>query len=168
VALLTHVFPQASSFYLGVTFMAQSSALVLDEPKICQLLVTHLAGKTFRVPSGLHGLDDPSDDELPALGAARSEQDVEVMFAVFPSLKLIEHSIWERSEALRTHEAAGVEKFTIGVHYFGFWLKPIVATSTGNAVQVHDSWHGPCSGGLVPLSSVQDVQVAHRCGKRLS
>jgi len=165
---LTHVFAHPSCLYLGVTFVAEGSSLVLDEPQICQLLVTHLTAKTLRVPSGLHGLDDPSDDELPALGAARSEQDVEVMFAVFPSLKLIEHSIWERSEALRTHEAAGVEKFTIGVHYFGFWLKPIVATSTGNAVQVHDSWHGPCSGGLVPLSSVQDVQVAHRCGKRLS
>jgi len=148
--------------------VAQSSALVLDEPQICQLLVTHLTGKTFRVPSGLHGLDDPSDDELPALGAARSEQDVEVMFTVFPSFELIEHPIWERSEALRTHKAAGVKKFAIGVHYLCFWFKPIVAACTGDAVQVHDSWHGPSGGGLVPLRSLQYVQVAHRCGNRLS
>jgi len=168
VALLTHVFTQPGGFYLGVTFVAQSSALVLDEPKICQLLVTHLTGKTFRVPSGLHGLDDPSDDELAALGAARSEQDVEVMFAVLPSFELIEHSIWERSEALRTYEAAGVKKFAVGVHYFGFWFKPIVAACAGDALQVHDSWHGPSGGGLVPLRSLQYVQVAHRCGKRLS
>ena len=51
-------------------------------------------------------LDDPSDDELPALGAARGKQDVEVMFAVLPPFELIEHTIRERSEALCAHETA--------------------------------------------------------------
>jgi hypothetical protein len=51
-------------------------------------------------------LDDPSDDELPALGAARGKQDVEVMFAVFPPFELVEHTFRERSEALGTHKTA--------------------------------------------------------------
>jgi len=53
---LTHVFAHPSCLYLGVTFVAEGSSLVLDEPQICQLLVTHLTAKTLRVPSGLHGL----------------------------------------------------------------------------------------------------------------
>jgi len=51
-------------------------------------------------------LDDPSDDEVAALGAARGEEDMEVMFTVFPPFELIEHTFGERSEALGTHEAA--------------------------------------------------------------
>jgi len=110
---LTHVFAHPSCLYLGVTFVAEGSSLILDEPQICQLLVTHLTAKTLRVPSGLHGLDDPSDDELPALGAARSKQDVEVMLAVFPPFELIEHTFGERSETLGTHETARMEEFSI-------------------------------------------------------
>jgi len=62
---LTHVLPNARSFHLGVTLMAESPALVLDEAEVCQLLVTHLAREALRVPGRPHGLDDSSDDELP-------------------------------------------------------------------------------------------------------
>ena len=36
--------------------MAQRPALVLDEAQVRQLLVTHLAAETFRVPGGAHSL----------------------------------------------------------------------------------------------------------------
>jgi len=141
VALLTHVLPLTSRFYLGITFMTESSALILDEAKICQFLMTHLTTETLRVPSRSHRLDDPSDDELPALGAAGSVEDVEAMFAIFPVLKLVEHSIWELSEALGTDKAARAVQLPIAVHYFGFWFESIFTASTGYAVEVHNSWH---------------------------
>ena len=86
-------------------------------------------------------LDDPSDDELPALGAAGSEEDMEVMLAIFPSIKLVEHSIWEGSEALGTDKAVRMEQFSIAVHYFCFGFEAIFTASTGHAVEVHNSWH---------------------------
>jgi len=63
---LTHVLPSSGGFHLSVTLVAQSSALVLHEAQVCQLLVTHLATETLRVPGRSHGLDDSSDDELAA------------------------------------------------------------------------------------------------------
>jgi len=141
MALLTHVLPHASSFHLGIAFMTESSALILDEAKICQFLVTHLTTETLGVPSCSHRLDDPSDDELPALGAAGSEEDMEVMLAIFPSIKLVEHSIWEGSEALGTDKAVRMEQFSIAVHYFCFGFEAIFTASTGHAVEVHNSWH---------------------------
>ena len=38
--------------------------LIFNEPEIRQLLVAHLAGEALRMPSGHHGLDHASDDEL--------------------------------------------------------------------------------------------------------
>ena len=95
-------------------------------------------------------LDDPSDDELPALGAARSKQDVEVMLAVFPPFELIEHTFGERSETLGTHETARMEEFSIWIDYFCLRFEPIITTGAGNTVQVHDSWHGPANGVQIP------------------
>merc|ERR1712122_84139 len=76
MTLLTHVLPHTCRFYLCITFMTESSSLILDEAKICQFLVTHLATETLRMPSGSHRLDDPSNDEFSALGAAGSIEDM--------------------------------------------------------------------------------------------
>ena len=77
-------------------------------------------------------LDDSSNNELATLCAAWCKQDMEVMLTIFPPLKLVEHSIRERSEALGTNETSRMEKFTIAIHYFCFWFKPILTSSTGN------------------------------------
>ena len=45
--------------------------------------------------------DDSPNDELPALSAARREEDVEVVLAILPPLELVEHAVGERPEALR-------------------------------------------------------------------
>jgi len=63
---LTHVLPRSRGFHLSIALMAQSSALVLHEAQVGQLLVTHLATETLRVPGRSHRLDDSSDDELAA------------------------------------------------------------------------------------------------------
>ena len=43
--------------HLSIALMAECSALVLDEAQVCQLLVTHLATETLRVPGLTQGLD---------------------------------------------------------------------------------------------------------------
>ena len=45
--------------------MAEGSALVLDEAQVCQLLVTHLAGETLRVPGGSHRLEYKNHKNVP-------------------------------------------------------------------------------------------------------
>jgi len=59
---------------------------------------------------------------------------MEVMLTVFPSLELVENSVGERSEAMGTDKAAGVEQLAITVDYLGFGLETIVTASTGDAV----------------------------------
>ena len=148
--------------------MTQSSALVFDESEICQLLVTHFTAETFRMPSGLHclqhglvsafyehapfkvtgakyfgdtHLDDPPNDELATLVAARSKEDMEVMFTILATIKLIEDTVRERSEALCADKTAAVEQFTVAVDNLGLGLEAIFTASTGHTLQVHDSWH---------------------------
>jgi len=141
VTLLTHVLPHTCRFYLCITFMTESSSLILDEAKICQFLVTHLTTETLRMPSGSHRLDDPSNDEFSALGAAGSIEDMEAMLAIFPVLELVEDSIRKLSEALGADEAPRAVQLTIAVHYLGFGFESIFTASTGHAVEVHNSWH---------------------------
>lgn len=66
---------------------------------------------------------------------------MEVVFAVFPSLELVEDSLGEGTEALCTHKTGGMEQFTVRVDNLGFGFEPIVTPSTSNALQIHDSWH---------------------------
>ena len=73
MTLLAHVLAHSLSLDLGVAFVTQTPALILDEAQVGQLLPAHFAGEALRVPSGVHGLDDPADDELAALAAARGE-----------------------------------------------------------------------------------------------
>ena len=62
----------------------------------------------MRVPGGRHSPDDAAHDELAALAAAGRVQDVEVVLAVLPPLKLVEHAVGEGTETLSA--AAGVIK----------------------------------------------------------
>ena len=86
-------------------------------------------------------LDDPSNDEFSALGAAGSIEDMEAMLAIFPVLELVEDSIRKLSEALGADEAPRAVQLTIAVHYLGFGFESIFTASTGHAVEVHNSWH---------------------------
>ena len=89
---------------------------------------------------GTH-LDHPPDDELATLGAAWREENVEVVLAIFPPLELVEDPVGEGAEALGADEARGVEELAVRVDNLGFWLKAIVTTRTGDALQVHDARH---------------------------
>lgn len=82
--------------------MAQGAVLVLDEPTVGQLLGAQLAAEALWMPAGGHRLNDSPDDELAALVAAGSEEDVEVTFAVLATLKLVKDAILEGPEALGT------------------------------------------------------------------
>jgi len=50
VALLTHVLPLSSRLHLGVAVVAKCPPLVLDETKVRQFLVAHLAAEALRMP----------------------------------------------------------------------------------------------------------------------
>jgi len=50
VALLAHVLPLASRLHLRVAVVAKCSPLVLDETKVRQFLVAHLAAEAFWMP----------------------------------------------------------------------------------------------------------------------
>lgn len=141
MAFLAHVLALACCLHLGVALVAQGSSLVLDEPQVGQLFVAHLATETLRVPGGLHCLDDPPNDELATLAAARRKEDMEVVFTIFPALELIKHAIRKRPETLGADEAATVEEFSITVDYLGLGLEAVIAASASDTVQVHDAGH---------------------------
>jgi len=54
------------------------------------------------MPRSRHCLDDTTDDKFTTFSAAGCEQYLKVMFAVFATFKLVEQTIRERTEALRT------------------------------------------------------------------
>ena len=64
LALLTHVSAGALCLDFGIAFPAESPALILDESQVSQLFVAHFARETLGVPGGVHGLDDPTHNEL--------------------------------------------------------------------------------------------------------
>ena len=63
------------------------------------------------------------------------------MLAILPAVELVEHPVGEGPEALGADEARGVEELAVRVDNLGFWLKAIVTTRTGDALQVHDARH---------------------------
>jgi len=115
------------------------------------------------MPSGPHGLDDPTNDELAALVAAGSKEDMKVMFTIFAPVKLIEDTVREGSEALCADETAAVEQFTIAVDNLGLGLEAILTASTGHAVQIHDSWHDWGGAEARRLGVSWSQQQQHRC-----
>lgn len=99
---MANISPGSSSFNSSITLVAQSPPSVLYEAQIRELLVAHLATKALGVPVGVHGLDDPSNDEDSAFGAARRKKDLEVVFAVLSAFEFVEDAVFEFLEALST------------------------------------------------------------------
>lgn len=90
--------------------MAQRLVLIPDESRVGQLLVAVFATEAVRVPIGGHGLDHSTHNELAAFVAARSEEHLEVPFAVLATFELVEDSVWERTEALGATERGSGEE----------------------------------------------------------
>lgn len=108
MATVTHVLPLGLGLDPGIALMAESTAGIADEAQISQFFAAQLACKAARVPVEVHCLDHPANDEFIALAATRSKENLEVMLAVFPALKLIENVIRKGTEALGTYKALGV------------------------------------------------------------
>lgn len=53
------------------------------------------------MPTGLHRLDDSSDDDIATLVAEWRVQDSKILFAVFAAFEFVENSIFEGAKALR-------------------------------------------------------------------
>lgn len=97
---MTDVFARTDGFDFGVALVTQRSIRIFDETGVGQLDFAHFAPETFRMPTGVHRLDDASDDEVVATAATRREQHLEVPFAIFAIVKLVENPIAELLEAL--------------------------------------------------------------------
>jgi hypothetical protein len=61
-----------------------------------------LTTEAFWMPTGLHRLNDSSDDNLAALVAEWSVKNSEILLAVLAPFKFVENSIFERAKALST------------------------------------------------------------------
>jgi hypothetical protein len=62
------------------------------------------------MPTGLHRLDDASDDDFAALIAKWRIQNSEIAFTVLATFKFVENSIFERAEALRAPKKRSTDK----------------------------------------------------------
>lgn len=134
VAHLAHVLAQAVRLHLLVAFMAQSTTLVFNKPEVSQLLVAHFTREAFRVPCGLHCLDDSTNDKLATFLTAGSKQHMEVVFTILATLVLVEHALGKRPKALGAHEAVRVEQLAVRVDNLRLGLEPVVAAGTRHRV----------------------------------
>lgn len=100
LTLLTHIATSYLGLHLSIALMAKRTILIAYEATVSQLFGAQLTAKALRMPAGGHGLDNTSDNELSALVAAGGKQYMEVPFAVFAPLELVENAILERTEAL--------------------------------------------------------------------
>lgn len=103
--------------HLGVTAMTQRLIHVFDKAHIGQLTVTRVTAKTVSMPAAIQSLDHPAHDKLITLFAARCKQHLKVVFTVLASVKLEEHALRKRLEALRAHETLRMPELAGGVDY---------------------------------------------------
>lgn len=115
VTLLTDVFPQAPGFLPVVAWTTQVSASIFDKPHVCENSLADVAAETVRVPAVVHGFDHSANDELSTLMTAGRKEHLEIMFAVFSSLELVEESLGELLETLGAHEALLVVQLAVTV-----------------------------------------------------
>lgn len=101
VTLLTRIFADFRSFDRSIAAVAQGSIVVANETGVSELASAQLTTEAFWMPTGLHRLDDSSDDNFTALVAEWRVQNSEVTFAVLATFKFVKNSIFEASEALR-------------------------------------------------------------------
>lgn len=116
VALLARVLADLRGFDAGIAAVAQRAVVVADEAGIGQFLRAQLAAEALRVPAGLHRLDDTTNDDVAALVAERRVQNPEILLAVLATFELVEDSILERAEALRTSKSNKI--MLPSVHHF--------------------------------------------------
>lgn len=106
---------QLDRLHLCVALVAQSPILVAYEATIGQLLVAQLAIEAAWMPAGRHRLDHTTNHKITAFIAARSEQHLEIAFAVFASFELVENAVRETAEALGTPGTRRLWWVSIGV-----------------------------------------------------
>lgn len=117
MTLMAHIFPHPLGFFFGIAFTAQGSSSVLDKALVSERGGADLTQEAVGVPAVVHGLDDSSHDELPAFSTAWCEENMEVVLTIFPTLKLIKHSLRKWLEALGTDKAGRVPHPTVKVHH---------------------------------------------------
>lgn len=100
MTLLARVLANLRSFDTCITTMTQSSVIVANKAGISQFLRAQLATEAFRMPAGLHGFNDSTDDDVATLVAKWCIKNPKVLFAVLATLKFIEDSVLESAEAL--------------------------------------------------------------------
>jgi hypothetical protein len=105
VALVTDVFPKSCCFLLCIALAAQSSSSISEETNVGEFDTAEFASEALGVPTVVHCLDNTPNYELPTFSAAWGEENVKVVFAVFPSFKFVEYTIGERAETLGANKA---------------------------------------------------------------
>ena len=100
LAFRANEFPSPFSFNFGIAVVAEGSSLVFNETRIGQFLVTQVALETTRMPRTIHCLDNTSNYEFITLSTTRCKKNMEIMFAIFATIKFVEFSRWKGTEAL--------------------------------------------------------------------
>lgn len=69
------------------------------------------------MPTASHRLDYPSNDILSTFLTTGRIQLLEIVLAILATIKLVEETFIERSEALSTHKTVLVEQLPVTVHH---------------------------------------------------
>lgn len=113
MALMAHVIQQPISLDASIASMAESTPTIFNKTCVGQLHITFLTTEACRVPVGIHCFNHTANYEFPTFSAARSKQHLEVSFTVLTSFKLVEYAFGKHTEALCTHKAVGMPKFSV-------------------------------------------------------